>query len=258
MIFHRILNLQEIIKQIGCIVKRKYEEQNPLASNKLSKSRNSFWKKNWSHVELGAANYGENVNADKTHIAQGGPSKNQHNILFATVDKLVEKKGKKGVIYINDLDKQLVNYTIKRLNKYLIHQYPKSDIKVKPLVGDFFKIDIPRVTTIHLKNPERWFFNTLNKGNKHRLKYFAECSKEGLVLTTYYKSHFLRGVNELGVGYKVLNDDCCPYIHADGTKITCQGNVVGFSIKSLDNIGGRLRSYSSTAMELDIPLRPCI
>lgn len=216
-------------------MKRKYEPQT------------SFWnKKIWSHIELGAANYADNVNGDITYTSKKKISKNQFNILFMTTDELIKNKGKRGIIYINDLTEKMVAYTINRLKAYIIQKYPDSDIDLRPLVGDFFKIDIPMVTSIHLKNPEKWFFYALYGDEKNRLEYFANHSQEGLILVTYFTNLFLNQVDKLNVGYRVLKYDFCPYIHADGTDFSFEGNVLQFSIKSLSHLSGRLRSHSST------------
>jgi hypothetical protein len=231
-------------------MQRKQGHQNslPLDNNSHSSFRNT---KIWSHVELGAANYGENVHADSSHISNGKIGKDQHNILFHTIDELIKNKGKNGIVYINDLEKEMVTYTINKLKKYILQKYPVNEIVLKPLVGDFFEIDIPKVTSIHLKNPEDWFFKSLfgkDESKKKRLEYFADHSKEGLTLVTYYTKYFLHGVNMLGVGYKVLNSNYLPYIHTDGSIITKMGNVMQFSIKSSNGLGGRLRSHTSTVV----------
>jgi len=44
----------------------------------------------WSHIELGGANYGKNPNADRTYIRGNGTlNKNQHKLLFKTIDQLL-------------------------------------------------------------------------------------------------------------------------------------------------------------------------
>jgi hypothetical protein len=189
-------------------------------------------KKKWSHIELGASNYAENVHGDRTHTAKGNLSDNQYNVLFKTTDELIADKGKSGVIYINDLDEQMVKYTIDCLRNYITKTYPDNEIELRSLVGDFFKIDIPQVTSIHLKNPEIWFFDSFAKFNMNRLHYFADHSSEGLTFVTYFKSDFLKLVNKLGLDYKIINNDYYPYIHADGSTIKSHGNVVQYSITS--------------------------
>jgi hypothetical protein len=140
---------------IRLYVKRKLEQQSASPLPQSSKSYCSFWnKKTWSHIELGAANYGDNVHADSSHVVKGKISPKQFSILFTTTDELILNKGKNGIIYINDLEEKMVTYTINYLKKYIYEKYPDNANTVNPLVGDFFTIEIPRVTSIHLKNPE--------------------------------------------------------------------------------------------------------
>lgn len=225
-------------------MKRKFEP------NHQTKSAFSFWHNGiWSHIELGSGNYGKNVHADSTHTAIGQISDKQFNLLFITVDELIEKKGNKGMIYINDLEEGIVRYTIKKLQNYIKNSYPDSEITLKPLVGDFFKIEMPIVNTIHLKNPEKWFFKDLIK-NKDRLKYFADHSKEGLILATYFEKEFMQLMTKLefGIRSKVLNNNYYPYIHADGAQLN-EGNVVQYLILSPDNAMERLRAKYAIIVE---------
>lgn len=190
----------------------------------------------WSHVELGAANYGTSLTADTSYPCKKISSK-QHKILFDTVDNLILQKGKKGVIYINDLEKRNVSFTIHKLKRYLMEKYPDNEITLIPLVGNFFEIAIPKVDSIHLKNPEDWFFFNLDdEDKKNRLAYFADQAREGLTLITYFKTHFLYRLAQLGVGYQLMNDDYQPYLHMDGEVIMECGNVVEFLIKSLETL----------------------
>lgn len=193
----------------------------------------------WTHIELGAANYAENPDGDSTHEAKNGCSKSQYSLLFSTIDRLIQKKGKSGIFYVNDLQEEDVNYTIKQLEQYIRQQYLTHDIEVKPLTGDFFKIDLPKVDSMHLKNPEYWFFTNLDiKENSNRLSLFADCTREGLTLVTYYKRPFLHRLENLGVGYKIRNPNYSPYIHADGTIISSCGNTIEFIIKSMKSLKG--------------------
>ena len=231
-------------------MKRKLEPEKSSLSYSLVKSRSSFWnRKIWSHIELGAGNYGGNVNADETHITDKGLGIEQHKLLFMTADKLIQSKGKNGIIYINDLDEKIVDFTIEKLKNYLLENHPKSKIELRPLVGDFFEIDLPEVTSIHLKNPECWFFDEFFETKIDHLEYFASQSKEGLILTTFYKSYLLKLLPNLKVNYKLLNSDFFPYIHADGVVILTIGNVVELSIKSSNQLSGRLRSHPSKGLE---------
>lgn len=190
----------------------------------------------WSHVELGAANYGPHLTADASNPCKKMGA-NQHKLLFDTVDNLILQKGQNGLIYINDLEKRNVSFTIYKLKIYLMKKYPNNKIFLMPLVGDFFEIDIPKVDSIHLKNPEDWFFFNLDdEDKKNRLAYFSERAREGLTLVTYFKTHFLYRLEQLGVGYKLINEDYQPYLHIDGNAVRQHGNVVEFLVMSLNSL----------------------
>lgn len=192
----------------------------------------------WSHIELGAANYGANPGADNSYLPKSwAPGKNQYSILFGTLDKLIQEKGKTGFFFLNDLQMYDIEYAIGKLRKHIQQNHPDSNIKLLPLPGDFFKIKLPFTDSIHLKNPEYTFFTELEKNDKqHRLQYFADHSKEGLTLTTYFKRPFLHRLEWLGVGYKIINTHFDPYRHTDGNQIDFHGNVIEFSVKSLATI----------------------
>ena len=209
----------------------------------------------WTHIELGAANYGENVKADLSHISLGSPGQNQFELLFRTIENLIQKKGKKGAFYVNDLHETDVVYTIAHLDKYMTKYHPDSEIEFKPLIGDFFKIDLPKVDSIHLKNPEFYFFTDLDKEeNKNRLIYFADCSKENLTLTTYYTKELLVRIENLGIGYKILNDNYSSYIHADGLVIKNMGSVIEFSIKSTASLKENEKTEFLTKQSFSVPV----
>lgn len=184
----------------------------------------------WTHIELGAANYGMNLQADSCRVFKK-LGKAQHKVLFDTVDALIQQKGLKGVFYLNDLEKKSVSFTMGKLREYLKDKHPNNEILLVPLVGDFFIIDLPNVDTIHLKNPEVMFFTRLYS-NQTRFAYIADRAKEGLRFVTYFKTLFLMVLPELGVGYQIMNVDYQPYLHIDGTQITMHGNVVEFDIRS--------------------------
>lgn len=197
----------------------------------------------WSHIELGAANYGTNVHGDTYHKVKGNLSEHQHDLLFKTLDNLISRKGEVGVLYINDLQKVDVEFTIEKLNNYIKESYPNSQIELKELVGNFFKIDLPQVDSIHLKNPEYWFFLDANiYDNRYFMRSCANSAKEGLTLVTYYKKALLSRIKDYGVGYKILNESYDSYTHADGEKMDGFGNVVEFLIKSKKTIKAEIKT----------------
>lgn len=192
----------------------------------------------WSHIELGAANYGANPGADEQYLPRTwAPGKNQYSVLFNTLDKLVREKGKTGVFFLNDLQMNDIDHAMGQLKKHIQQNHPDSDIKLLPLPGDYFKIKLPFTDSIHLKNPEYYFFTTLDKkDNQNRLQYFAERSQQGLTLTTYFKRPFLHRLERLGVGYKIIDTHAEPYRHVDGGEIEAHGNTIEFCVKSLNTI----------------------
>lgn len=193
--------------------------------------------KPWSHIELGAANYGNNPYADPSYSGSGTLGNNQFDLLFATIDQLIKTKGNQGIFYINDRHDIAVNFTVEHLTTYLTENHPNNKIRLIALPGDFFSIELPMVDSIHLKNPETWFFRALdNEIYQTRMQYFAEHAKEGLTLVTYFKHYFLPRVERLGIGFKVVNDNYCAYVHADGMAITKYGNNVEFNVKSIQTL----------------------
>ena len=201
----------------------------------------------WSHIELGAANYADNLKGDNTYQHATSISADKDNVLYKTLDSLIQSKGKNGVFYINDLDEHSVNYAIRLAEQYVASHYKDSHISIKPLVGDFFKIELPYVDSIDLKNPEYWLFTSLDMAeNKNRLTYFADHAKEGLTLITFYKRPFLNRLESLGVGYKIINDEYDPYIHIDGKAILRTGNVIQFNVQSINTLrhDGKIAEYS--------------
>ncbi len=183
----------------------------------------------WSHIELGAANYGKQ--------SEASTFESQYHVLFETIDQLIIEKGLRGRFYLNDLTKEDVDYTIIVLENYLKKNYPEHQIEVCPLVGNFFKISLPKVDSIHLKNPEYTFFTTLDHWwYQRKLKYFAEQSREGLILTTYYMWPMRHRVKALGVGYEVVDNNFAPYIRADGTAVETSGPVLKLLIQSKEKI----------------------
>lgn len=192
----------------------------------------------WSHIELGGANYGANPGADERYLPKSwAPGKKQYSILFNTLDKLIQDKGKTGVFFLNDLQMHDIEYAIGKLRKHIQQTHPDSDIKLIPLPGDYFKIKLPFTDSIHLKNPGYSFFTALDKKtNQNRLQYFADNAQEGLTFTTYFKRPFLHRLEKLGVGYKILDPHSEPYCHVDGSEIYAHGNVIEFCIKSLSTI----------------------
>ena len=206
----------------------------------------------WHHIELGASNYGEDPEQNKQHPGadqshfSNVTDPNQHQLLFKTVDTLIATKGIQGVFYLNDLTEKDVAYTKAALTAYLAEKYPEHEIYLLALVGDFFKINLPKVDSIHLKNPEYFFFKELDKRvNQTRLKYFSNQAKEAFTLVTYYYWPLIHRLKSLGVACKIINRDCSPYIHVDGAVIDKYGPTFEFVIRTHDRALRQSPDYTS-------------
>lgn len=111
--------------------------------------------KGWTHLELGAANYGvKGLNGRPTG------HENQLSPLYRTIDSLVHAQGETGTFFINDLDTDDCNYAKEQLTNYITKTYPSAAIKVDIIAKSYFDIKIPsdcgvdQVDSIHLKNPD--------------------------------------------------------------------------------------------------------
>lgn len=206
----------------------------------FSRNNGSVSNCEWKHIELGAANYGTNINADSSYQAKTSNPALQFELLFQTVDILISTKGLKGTLYINDYHSDDVDYCIALTEQYLTKQHPEHKITLEPLAGDFFIIDIPKVDSIHLKNPEYFFFQKLDeKAFSNRLAYFSTQSKEGLSLITYFKSPLIHRLKETNVGCKIQTNLYTQYRHVDGNSIMRYGETFNFLVLSTKQIRRR-------------------
>jgi len=138
----------------------------------------------WSHLELGAANYG----ASRSHKHQYDPQV-QYRILFWTLEELVDRYGQQGIFYVNDIQEDACQYCAEQLNTYIEMQgYP---ITVIPLPGDYqcFQWKGPLFDSIHLKNPEARFFRDREE-TRTFLTHLASYSRDGLYLFILYSDTF--------------------------------------------------------------------
>ena len=145
----------------------------------------------WTHIELGAANYGPDghtqdsqkktvlaqltVTGERNHVddlEQSGTGdydpEYQFRVLFNTLDQLVENYGTdEGVFHINDLFKNYVDFAVEALEKYA-KQKNYNNLTIEGVTGDYTSID-PTITlakydtelynSAHLKNPEISFYH---------------------------------------------------------------------------------------------------
>lgn len=154
-----------------------------------------------SHLELGAANVAE--------IAGNRPTK--FAVLERTTEDLIQRYGAEGVIYLNDREASGLSEVSNFLRNWLLtHGYP--NVRVVNLPGDFFKIEIPRVTTMHLSHPppgilpSHVFSSKSNQAYVAKFLALAAKSETGLRITTFctggdysYMSTFMNLVDGAGV-----------------------------------------------------------
>jgi hypothetical protein len=144
----------------------------------------------WTHLELGAGNYGpdghtkasqaktvlmkiEDVSNEKNYIDEldeigKGDYKpeDQYGILFWTLDQLVERYGDIGVFHVNDLYEEYAIFATQKMIEYALSKGYDSII-FETIPGDYQSIDSAeslsgygknKYDTVHLKNPEVSFF----------------------------------------------------------------------------------------------------
>lgn len=139
----------------------------------------------WSHLELGAANYGQAKSSQKPHDPNV-----QYRVLFWTVEELVDRYGpEEGIFYVNDLHERACEYCVEKLQDYIEMQ--GYQISVVSLPGDYqtLKWDKPLLDSIHLKNPESRFFKNRTE-TRAFLSRLASYSKEGLHLFILYSNAY--------------------------------------------------------------------
>ena len=151
----------------------------------------------WTHLELGAGNYGEDGHTKKsqrmtvlmqlhatnkkTYVddledeakACGRPKK-QFQILYHTLDQLIAKFGTdNGLFHVNDLFQEYSDYAADRLRDYAMEK-GYVNLRIESVPGDYANID-PKETlrayglelydSVHMKNHEVSFFYERMDGN---------------------------------------------------------------------------------------------
>lgn len=141
----------------------------------------------WSHLELGAANYAETMPRSTDPEFRGPLADSQLDVLFRTVEDIVSTRGRRGTIYINDLSLNQTRFAAAKLNRYLENR-GYLQIQVVEWPGDFKQILLPKVQTVHLKNPEK---NLFVNGIGETLQRIANRSEAGLEITTHYEDQLI-------------------------------------------------------------------
>ncbi|MGB4192013.1 MAG: hypothetical protein WBJ81_05670 [Rickettsiales bacterium] len=158
----------------------------------------SEYNDHWTHLELGAGNYGldghtkisqnktvlmsfkfvsnEPNYIDKLPLQNSKPHNPfyQYHLLFKTLDDLVLAKGPKGIFHVNDLYKEYATYAAITLKKYsILKEY--NQVIIQAVSGDYSKLiahktlsqfDKKLYDSIHLKNPEESFYHYGVDGEK--------------------------------------------------------------------------------------------
>lgn len=186
----------------------------------------------WSHLELGAANYGATPPKTREKGLQGPIHEDQYKVLYETVESFVSSRGSKGTVYLNDLDAPNVHFAATKLRAYLEARGLKR-VQVVELPGDFTKIDLPKVQTAHLKNPEKGLFYVDNISRS--LQRIADVSESGLMIQTYFESQMLEQLNPKEVRLSQRLGDGDAYLFPSG-KVVVEKNR---ALKGQPRIPGR-------------------
>lgn len=151
----------------------------------------------WTHLELGAGNYGKDGHTKKslqntvlrelTHISTAPnwydalpeydllPYKPEHQyyLLFWTLDEVISRQGPNGIFHVNDLIPEYAECAAKCLREYakekgythiIIETIPGDYLAIRPekMLG---KYGLTHYDSVHLKNPEVSFYHYGMDGN---------------------------------------------------------------------------------------------
>jgi hypothetical protein len=145
----------------------------------------------WTHLELGAGNYGEDGHTKKSQrktvlkkltyvskipnyidqLPEKDPNpynpKQQYAILFLTLENLVTQRGPKGIFHVNDLVEEYAQHAAIRLSQYA-QERRYDQVIIEPIGGDYMdltplrtleKYKLTHYDSVHLKNPEVSFYH---------------------------------------------------------------------------------------------------
>lgn len=102
----------------------------------------------------------------------------------------MQQYGAKGIIYLNDIDSYGLELAVEHLRNWLIvNDY--SEIQVIGLHGDYNSIELPKVNSAHLSNPDllqlpRHTSERKNRDIVKRLVEIADGSESGLTIAASY------------------------------------------------------------------------
>lgn len=186
----------------------------------------------WTHLELGAGNYGldghtkasqqktvlqkiSDVSSEKNYIDEleevGSGIYNpeqQYAVLFWTLDELVLRYGEHGLFHVNDLYEEYASWAAEKLTEYA-KKRGYFHVTVEVVAGDYQKIDPTstlrryaknRYSSVHLKNPEVSFYYDRMDGNH----FFASFASRNAARTLLQK---LANLSETGLLFFILDKD---------------------------------------------------
>lgn len=223
----------------------------------------------WTHLELGAGNYGAEGHTrcalektfgslmveftNKESFIDIVPKKGtgdydpaeQYQVLFWTLDQLVERLGPSGVFHVNDLIAEYAEFAAKKLQIYAMEK-GYDEIKIDVVPGDYRLIDpheylkrygLEKYASVHLKNPEVSFYHHCVDGDvmvtsditrkiaRDRLQNLANLSSTGLYLFIIDHINFIPASEheefiDQGIFYHPSQDwEQIPYVFPEGMVI---------------------------------------
>lgn len=207
----------------------------------------------WTHLELGAGNYGEEghtkISQYRTvvmalayvsekenyidHLEETGSDydpKEQYAILFWTLDELISRYGVEGTFYVNDLYSEYAAYAAHQLREYA-KQKGYDQITIETLPGDYQMLGGRTFDSVHLKNPEISLFyegmdgtTFLTSSEKLRetrelLSHLASLSNEGVYL--FIIGSFIPEEEKESANFYLRTDEweSVPYVYPEGVRV---------------------------------------
>ena len=167
-----------------------------------------------SHLELGVAN-----------IVPGyvGTAPDQRFLILRRVGRdLINRYGKTGVIYLNDVDRRGLAQAAAYMREWL-DSVDAREVEVFTLPGDYGRIALPPVTTINLNNPSHEQLPRSPSEDRdveiaRRLEKIARHSRTGLRINTYFYDdmRYLGRLLSPGAKLEETGERPYPYIYPDG------------------------------------------
>jgi hypothetical protein len=193
----------------------------------------------WTHLELGAANYGlEGINSKKAG------HENQLQPLYKTIDQLINQHGPNGTIFLNDLKLEQCEFARGKLQNYIKSSYPNSAIRVGIVAKDYTLINIPddlkvaELTSVHMKNPD---IHQLESAvmDHNWIKKVLDSAKQFVIVTpfkdtvaAYLVKHGVKKEMERLRFEKPVQHDTFVYVNPDGKyRKEWEGNTFHINIR---------------------------